>query len=92
MEVAWATDVFMLLRELLGRMQTAVSRNQIAVIFQDRLYLLQPGHPLSISQPAAVVDALRKILSRQAQQPQTQTIGLLRVPLCSITNRYRSSI
>ncbi|HDT0661697.1 TPA: hypothetical protein QIB60_004383 [Enterobacter cloacae subsp. dissolvens] len=58
-------------------MQISVRRNKVAVIFQDRLYLLQPGQPLCISQPAAVVDALRRIFARQTQQPQTQAIGLL---------------
>lgn len=78
-EVARATDILMFLRELLGRMQIAVHRNKVPVIFQDRLYLFQPGQPLCIGQAAAVVDAFRRILPRQAQQPQTQTVGLFRM-------------
>lgn len=69
----------MLLRKLLGWMQITVRRNQVSVIFQDRLYLLQPVQPLCIGQTAAVVNALRRILTRQAQQPQTQAVGLLRM-------------
>lgn len=64
---------------LLRRMQITVHRNKVPVIFQDRLYLFLPGQPLCIGQAAAVVDALRRILPRQAQQPQTQAVGLLRM-------------
>lgn len=42
-EVARATDVFMFQGKLRRWMRVAVPRNEIAVGFQDRLYLLQAG-------------------------------------------------
>jgi hypothetical protein len=48
-EVAWATYVFMLLGELRLRMLLDVARNEIAVGFQDRLYLLKAVQLFAVS-------------------------------------------
>lgn len=64
-----------------GAPATDTGRCPLGTRSQDRLYLLQAVQPFAVGQLRTAVDPLRRILTCQAQQPQVQAIGLLRMRL-----------